>query len=150
MWSSQASQQQWPLRAGGHWSLQGPVAAQENVGHTENNDKCLLSKETWRDCIVCLLDLSEVAKVSSTQEHLKHLFIFFMSSNLSNNKISEIEDGAFEGASSVVELHLTANHLESVRGSMFKGMEGLRMLWVGITSHAVPNYKLMKYKEHCK
>lgn len=49
-------------------------------------------------------------------------------SNLSNNKISEIEDGAFEGASSVVELHLTANHLESVRGSMFKGMEGMRML----------------------
>lgn len=49
-------------------------------------------------------------------------------SNLSNNKISEIEDGAFEGASSAVELHLTANHLESVRGSMFKGMEGLRML----------------------
>ncbi|KAK1886878.1 Slit like 1 protein [Dissostichus eleginoides] len=48
--------------------------------------------------------------------------------NLSNNKISEIEDGAFDGASSVVELHLTANHLESVRGSMFRGMEGLRML----------------------
>lgn len=50
------------------------------------------------------------------------------SSNLSNNKISEIEDGAFDGAASVVEIHLTANHLESVRGSMFKGMEGLRML----------------------
>ncbi|MED6281939.1 Slit 1 protein [Characodon lateralis] len=48
--------------------------------------------------------------------------------NLSNNKISEIEDSAFEGASSVVELHLTANHLDSARGSMFKGMEGLRML----------------------
>ncbi|KAM6972404.1 slit homolog 1 protein-like [Aplochiton taeniatus] len=48
--------------------------------------------------------------------------------NLSNNKISEIEDGVFEGAGSVVELHLTANHLESVRGSMFRGMEGLRML----------------------
>uniref|UniRef100_A0A7N6B4W0 Slit homolog 1 protein n=1 Tax=Anabas testudineus TaxID=64144 RepID=A0A7N6B4W0_ANATE len=45
-----------------------------------------------------------------------------------NNKISEIEDGAFDGASSVAELHLTANHLESVRGSMFRGMEGLRML----------------------
>uniref|UniRef100_A0AAY4A5W8 Slit homolog 1 protein n=1 Tax=Denticeps clupeoides TaxID=299321 RepID=A0AAY4A5W8_9TELE len=48
--------------------------------------------------------------------------------NLSNNKILEIEDGAFEGASSVVELHLTANHLDSVRGGMFRGMEGLRML----------------------
>lgn len=49
-------------------------------------------------------------------------------SNLSNNKISEIEDGAFEGASAATELHLTANHLESVRGTMFKGLHGLRML----------------------
>lgn len=53
---------------------------------------------------------------------------FLPPSNLSNNKISEIEDGAFEGAASAMELHLTANHLESVRGGMFKGMEGLRML----------------------
>ncbi|XP_067272516.1 slit homolog 1b isoform X2 [Pseudorasbora parva] len=48
--------------------------------------------------------------------------------NLSNNKITEIEDGAFDGASSVVELHLTANHLASVRGGMLRGMDGLRML----------------------
>lgn len=50
--------------------------------------------------------------------------------NLSNNKISEIEDGAFDGASSVLELHLTANHLVSLRGGMFRGMDGLRMLQV--------------------
>ncbi|GAA6094193.1 slit homolog 1a isoform X2 [Tachysurus ichikawai] len=48
--------------------------------------------------------------------------------NLSNNKITEIEDGAFEGASSVSELHLTANQLDSVRSGMFRGLEGLRML----------------------
>ncbi|XP_037388904.1 slit homolog 1a isoform X1 [Pygocentrus nattereri] len=48
--------------------------------------------------------------------------------NLSNNKITEIEDGVFEGASSVNELHLTANQLDSVRSGMFKGLEGLRML----------------------
>nr|XP_033797142.1 slit homolog 1 protein isoform X1 [Geotrypetes seraphini] len=48
--------------------------------------------------------------------------------NLSNNKITEIEDGAFEGASSVSELHLTANHLESVRSGMFRGLGGLRTL----------------------
>lgn len=48
--------------------------------------------------------------------------------NLSNNKIAEIEDGAFEGASSVLELHLTANQLDSVRSGMFRGLEGLRML----------------------
>ncbi|MFT7817105.1 slit homolog 1 protein [Arapaima gigas] len=48
--------------------------------------------------------------------------------NLSNNKISEIEDGAFEGAASVGELHLTANQLDSVRSGMFRGLEGLRML----------------------
>uniref|UniRef100_A0A8C8IVZ8 Slit homolog 1a (Drosophila) n=1 Tax=Oncorhynchus tshawytscha TaxID=74940 RepID=A0A8C8IVZ8_ONCTS len=48
--------------------------------------------------------------------------------NLSNNKITEIEDGAFEGAGSVNELHLSANQLDSVRSGMFKGLEGLHML----------------------
>ncbi|CAM2117906.1 unnamed protein product [Caretta caretta] len=48
--------------------------------------------------------------------------------NLSNNKVTEIEDGAFEGAASVSELHLTANQLESVRGGMFRGLAGLRTL----------------------
>ncbi|XP_029466034.1 slit homolog 1 protein [Rhinatrema bivittatum] len=48
--------------------------------------------------------------------------------NLSNNKITEIEDGVFEGAASVSELHLTANHLESVRSGMFRGLGGLRTL----------------------
>ncbi|XP_070637377.1 slit homolog 1 protein [Bos indicus] len=48
--------------------------------------------------------------------------------NLSNNKVSEIEDGAFEGAASVSELHLTANQLESIRSGMFRGLEGLRTL----------------------
>lgn len=49
-------------------------------------------------------------------------------SNLSNNKVSEIEDGAFEGAASVSELHLTVNQLESVRSGMFRGLDGLRTL----------------------
>ncbi|XP_075790597.1 LOW QUALITY PROTEIN: slit homolog 1 protein [Pelodiscus sinensis] len=48
--------------------------------------------------------------------------------NLSNNKVAEIEDGAFEGAASVSELHLTANRLESVRSGMFRGLAGLRTL----------------------
>lgn len=51
-----------------------------------------------------------------------------LSSNLSNNKVSEIEDGAFEGAGSVSELHLTANQLESIRSGMFRGLDGLRTL----------------------
>ncbi|XP_072335770.1 slit homolog 1 protein-like isoform X2 [Scyliorhinus torazame] len=48
--------------------------------------------------------------------------------NLSNNKIVEIEDGTFEGASSVSELQLTANHLDSIRSGMFRGLDGLRTL----------------------
>lgn len=54
--------------------------------------------------------------------------LFSLHSNLSNNKVSEIEDGAFEGASSVNELHLTVNQLESVRSGMFRGLDGLRTL----------------------
>lgn len=42
--------------------------------------------------------------------------------------MSEIEDGAFEGAGSVSELHLTANQLESIRSGMFRGLDGLRTL----------------------
>lgn len=49
-------------------------------------------------------------------------------SNLSNNKVTEIEDGTFEGAASVSELHLTVNQLESVRSAMFRGLDGLRTL----------------------
>ena len=42
--------------------------------------------------------------------------------------MSEIDDGAFEGAASVSELHLTANQLESIRSGMFRGLDSLRTL----------------------
>ncbi|KAH0616282.1 hypothetical protein JD844_027288 [Phrynosoma platyrhinos] len=48
--------------------------------------------------------------------------------NLSNNKITDIEEGAFEGASGVNELLLTSNRLENVRDKMFKGLESLKTL----------------------
>ncbi|XP_056614638.1 slit homolog 1b isoform X1 [Triplophysa dalaica] len=67
------------------------------------------------------LSILEATGLFRSLNHLKKI-------NLSNNKISEIEDGAFDGASSVLELHLTANHLVSLRGGMFRGMDGLRML----------------------
>ncbi|MBZ3869326.1 Slit-like protein 2 protein [Sciurus carolinensis] len=48
--------------------------------------------------------------------------------NFSNNKITDIEEGAFEGASGVNEILLTSNRLESVRHKMFKGLESLKTL----------------------
>ncbi|XP_009573783.1 PREDICTED: slit homolog 2 protein, partial [Fulmarus glacialis] len=48
--------------------------------------------------------------------------------NLSNNKITDIEEGAFDGASGVNELLLTSNRLESIRHKMFKGLESLKTL----------------------
>ncbi|XP_062864239.1 slit homolog 2 protein [Trichomycterus rosablanca] len=48
--------------------------------------------------------------------------------NFSNNKISDIEEGTFEGANGVNELILTSNRLESVHYSMLKGLSGLRTL----------------------
>uniref|UniRef100_A0A8C2BQ11 Slit homolog 1 protein n=1 Tax=Cyprinus carpio TaxID=7962 RepID=A0A8C2BQ11_CYPCA len=48
--------------------------------------------------------------------------------NFSNNKITDIEEGTFEGASGVNELILTSNRLESVHYSMLKGLGGLRTL----------------------
>ncbi|GAA6079929.1 slit homolog 2 protein isoform X1, partial [Tachysurus ichikawai] len=48
--------------------------------------------------------------------------------NFSNNKISDIEEGTFEGANGVNELILTSNRLESVHYGMLKGLTGLRTL----------------------
>ncbi|RXM27187.1 Slit-like 2 protein, partial [Acipenser ruthenus] len=48
--------------------------------------------------------------------------------NLSNNKITDIEEGAFEGAVGVNELILTSNRLENVHFTMLKGLNGLRTL----------------------
>lgn len=51
-------------------------------------------------------------------------------SNLSNNRITDIEEGTFEGASGVNELILTSNRLENIHHRMLKGLSGLRTLWV--------------------
>uniref|UniRef100_A0A672MNX8 Slit homolog 3 protein-like n=1 Tax=Sinocyclocheilus grahami TaxID=75366 RepID=A0A672MNX8_SINGR len=42
--------------------------------------------------------------------------------NLSNNKLRDIREGAFDGAGGVLELLLTGNKLQSVSGRMFKGL----------------------------
>uniref|UniRef100_A0A3B5KZ23 Slit homolog 2 (Drosophila) n=1 Tax=Xiphophorus couchianus TaxID=32473 RepID=A0A3B5KZ23_9TELE len=48
--------------------------------------------------------------------------------NLSNNRISDIEEGTFEGALGVNELILTSNRLENIHHRMLKGLGGLRTL----------------------
>ncbi|XP_023650749.2 slit homolog 3 protein [Paramormyrops kingsleyae] len=48
--------------------------------------------------------------------------------NLSNNKLRDIREGAFEGAGSIQDLLLTGNRLQSVHGRMFKGLTGLKTL----------------------
>uniref|UniRef100_A0A8C0GUV2 Slit guidance ligand 3 n=1 Tax=Chelonoidis abingdonii TaxID=106734 RepID=A0A8C0GUV2_CHEAB len=48
--------------------------------------------------------------------------------NLNNNKIKEIREGAFDGATGVQELMLTGNQLESVQGRMFRGLTGLKTM----------------------
>ncbi|XP_016108650.1 slit homolog 3 protein-like [Sinocyclocheilus grahami] len=48
--------------------------------------------------------------------------------NLSNNKLRDIREGAFDGAGGVLELLLTGNKLQSVSGRMFKGLSGLKTL----------------------
>ncbi|KAK2501771.1 hypothetical protein MC885_006804 [Smutsia gigantea] len=67
------------------------------------------------------ISILEATGIFKKLTHLKKI-------NLSNNKVSEIEDGAFEGAASVSELHLTANQLDSIRSGMFRGLDGLRTL----------------------
>lgn len=50
------------------------------------------------------------------------------SRNLSNNRIKEVREGAFDGAASVQELMLTGNQLEAVHGRVFRGLSGLKTL----------------------
>uniref|UniRef100_A0A8C4PK00 Slit homolog 2 protein n=1 Tax=Equus asinus asinus TaxID=83772 RepID=A0A8C4PK00_EQUAS len=59
---------------------------------------------------------------------LKFLSQQFLFRNFSNNKITDIEEGAFEGASGVNEILLTSNRLENVQHKMFKGLESLKTL----------------------
>lgn len=67
---------------------------------------------------------------------INQFLVRFSHRNLSNNKTTEIEDGA----SSVVEFHLTANYLVSVCGGMFRGMDGLRMLQVSFSLSFLPQH----------
>ncbi|XP_051942227.1 slit homolog 3 protein isoform X1 [Hippocampus zosterae] len=48
--------------------------------------------------------------------------------NLSNNKLRDIREGAFDGASGVLELLLTGNKLTGLQGRMFRGLTGLKTL----------------------
>ena len=50
------------------------------------------------------------------------------SRNLSNNRIKEVREGAFDGAASVQELVLTGNQLETTHGRAFRGLSGLKTL----------------------
>ncbi|MGH0178661.1 UNVERIFIED_CONTAM: hypothetical protein FKN15_077729 [Acipenser sinensis] len=45
-----------------------------------------------------------------------------------NNKLREVREGVFDGASGVQELLLTGNQLETVQGRMFRGLTGLKTL----------------------
>uniref|UniRef100_A0AAR2IM47 Slit homolog 3 (Drosophila) n=1 Tax=Pygocentrus nattereri TaxID=42514 RepID=A0AAR2IM47_PYGNA len=48
--------------------------------------------------------------------------------NLSNNKLRDIREGAFDGAGGILELLLTGNKLQAVQGRMFRGLTGLKTL----------------------
>ncbi|KAJ8015241.1 hypothetical protein DPEC_G00024090 [Dallia pectoralis] len=48
--------------------------------------------------------------------------------NLSNNKLRDIREGAFDGAAGVLELLLTGNKLQALQGRMFRGLTGLKTL----------------------
>lgn len=54
--------------------------------------------------------------------------VFSACSNLSNNKLRDIREGAFDGASGVLELLLTGNKLTGLQGRMFRGLNGLKTL----------------------
>ena len=64
-------------------------------------------------------------KYKSVDDHF-----FDRCSNLSNNKLRDIREGTFDGAGGVLELLLTGNKLTGLQGRMFRGLVGLKTLWV--------------------
>uniref|UniRef100_M4ANP0 Slit homolog 3 (Drosophila) n=1 Tax=Xiphophorus maculatus TaxID=8083 RepID=M4ANP0_XIPMA len=48
--------------------------------------------------------------------------------NLSNNKLRDLREGAFDGSAGVLELLLTGNKLTALQGRMFRGLSGLKTL----------------------
>uniref|UniRef100_A0A3B5M6K6 Uncharacterized protein n=1 Tax=Xiphophorus couchianus TaxID=32473 RepID=A0A3B5M6K6_9TELE len=54
--------------------------------------------------------------------------------NLSNNKLRDLREGAFDGSAGVLELLLTGNKLTALQGRMFRGLSGLKTLWLMLTN----------------
>uniref|UniRef100_A0A8C5NC76 Slit homolog 3 protein-like n=1 Tax=Gouania willdenowi TaxID=441366 RepID=A0A8C5NC76_GOUWI len=52
--------------------------------------------------------------------------------NLSNNKLKDIREGAFDGAAGVLELLLTGNKLTGLQGRMFRGLTSIFGLYTFI------------------
>lgn len=80
-----------------------------------------------------VLPSSSLSLVFTVHFYCRLTFLCLVSaprSNLSNNRITDIEEGTFEGASGVNELILTSNRLENIHHRMLKGLGGLRTLWV--------------------
>lgn len=78
-----------------------------------------------------IVNMFSLAVIHDVHAFLPFSFLFCPPCrNLSNNRITDIEEGTFEGASGVNELILTSNKLENIHHHMLKGLGGLRTLWV--------------------
>uniref|UniRef100_A0A7N9AWK5 Slit homolog 2 (Drosophila) n=1 Tax=Mastacembelus armatus TaxID=205130 RepID=A0A7N9AWK5_9TELE len=66
-----------------------------------------------------------------------------------NNRITDIEEGTFEGASGVNELILTSNKLENIHHRMLKGLSGLRTLWVHTQINIQSYYHINAFNGLC-
>uniref|UniRef100_A0A8C5NC96 Slit homolog 3 protein-like n=1 Tax=Gouania willdenowi TaxID=441366 RepID=A0A8C5NC96_GOUWI len=55
-------------------------------------------------------------------------YVYLSCRNLSNNKLKDIREGAFDGAAGVLELLLTGNKLTGLQGRMFRGLSSLKTL----------------------
>lgn len=72
--------------------------------------------------------LHRVCKLSSVFRVCFNNYFILFCSNLSNNKLKDIREGAFDGAGEVLELLLTGNRLTGIQGRMFRGLSGLKTL----------------------
>uniref|UniRef100_A0A669F8D9 Slit homolog 3 (Drosophila) n=1 Tax=Oreochromis niloticus TaxID=8128 RepID=A0A669F8D9_ORENI len=83
-----------------------------------------LSGECFQD-LVC----PEKCRCEGTvMYNITYMCKLFKKLNLSNNKLKDIREGAFDGAGGVLELLLTGNKLTALQGRVFRGLSGLKTL----------------------
>lgn len=76
--------------------------------------------------------------------------MLYFQSDLRNNEITEIEDGALEGADVLQDLLLSSNQMKQIRPKMFAGLRNLTTLYVSFLFLFILKLNVFLRLDFCK